>query len=137
MKRCLPSPVLQLIIVGLSFALYACGGSTESDAQSTTADVFVKADPAVDAELEFSPGSLRLYFSQFPHVDGSSMSLLGPEGEIPLSGLHTMGEDDLMIGIDRYPLPAGQYTVQWTTRFVEDGPEFSGSYNFAVKAKTE
>lgn len=127
--------VLPLLIVGLSLGLLACGGSTEPGDKA--AEVFLKADPAVDAELEFSPGSLRVYFSRFPHVEGSSMSLLGPEGEVALSGLHTMGANDLMIGIDRYPLPAGEYTVQWTARFEEGGPEFSGNYNFSVKARQQ
>lgn len=135
MSFCHYRSILPLAIVALSFTLLACD-SSESTTQSNT-KVFLKADPAVDAELDFPPASLRVYFNELPNVDGSSMSLSGPDGDIPLSGLHTMGEDDLMIGIDQYPLPAGQYTVQWTARFVEGGPEFSGSYDFAVKTSQE
>lgn len=118
------------IISALSLILVGCGG----EAAPGSSELFLKAEPAVDAELDLSPGSLRVYFSKSPDPGASSMTLIGEQGEIPLSGLHTMGEDDLMIGIDQYPLAAGLYTVQWTARFAGDDQEFSGSYNFTVKA---
>lgn len=123
-----------LTLTALSFTLLACGGM-ESDRQSSQPEVALKTEPDLNEELTLSPGSLRVYFSKLPDVAGSSMSLTGSQGEIPLSGLHTMGENDLMIGIDQYPLPAGQYTVHWTTRFDAGGPEFSGSYDFSIKAE--
>lgn len=130
MSFCFHRTLVQLSILGLSLGLLACDGTSEPASQGPT---FLKAEPAVDAQLDFPPGSLRVYFSALPNVDESSMSLTGPEAEVPLSGLHTMGADDLMIGIDQYPLPAGQYTVQWNTRFTADGPELSGDYNFTIK----
>lgn len=124
-------PLRLLAVTALAFTLLACG-ATETPGGG--AEMVLKTEPAANEELDFSPGSLRVYFSKFPDVAASRMTLAGPQGEVPLSGLHTMGENDLMIGIDQYPLAAGEYSVQWTTRFDEGSAELSGSYGFTIKS---
>ncbi|MEX2469686.1 MAG: hypothetical protein WD396_08025, partial [Pseudohongiellaceae bacterium] len=57
------------------------------------------AEPAIDATLERAPRTLRLYYDALPEVSRSSLRLLGPQGEYPLRGLHTMAADDLMAEI--------------------------------------
>jgi len=94
---------------------------------------FIKADPPRDATLTRSPRTLRVYLSQLPNIDNSSLTLIGPDGEeVPLSRFHTMGADDLMIEVDEQPLPNGEYTVQWTARFGDSEREYQGSYQFTV-----
>ncbi|MGQ9424576.1 copper resistance CopC family protein [Gilvimarinus sp. F26214L] len=116
-----------LIVVGLS----ACGGGAEPDSSR----VFLKANPPVDGTLEYPPRTLRVFLTELPDVSRSELKLTGPQGEIPLTGLHTMGADDLMIEIEQYPLPNGEYTVEWKTRFAEGAEDYSGQYQFTVAAK--
>ncbi|MCW8193998.1 copper resistance protein CopC [Proteobacteria bacterium 005FR1] len=113
----------------LAFALMsvsACGTAKDGSA------VFAKANPPVDATMEYSPRSLRVFLTKLPDVDQSSLQLKGPEGEIPLIHLHTMGANDLMAEIDKYPLPNGTYTVHWTAQFADDREKYSGSYQFSI-----
>jgi len=91
----------------------------------------LRAEPAVGAELQRAPRTLRLYFEALPDVSQSSVRLLGVSGEYPLRGLHTMAADDLMIEIME-PLAPGDYTVEWTTVVGADPAIYAGSYDFTV-----
>lgn len=91
----------------------------------------LRAEPEIDGAFTRAPRTLRLYYSALPDVEKSSLTLIGPAGEYPLRGLHTMAADDLMIEIME-PLTVGDYTVQWTTVVGDDPTEYSGSFNFSV-----
>lgn len=113
----------------LAFSLMsisACGTAKDGSA------VFVKANPPVDASMDYSPRSVRVFLTKLPNVEQSSLQLTGPQGEVPLIHLHTMGANDLMAEIDQYPLPNGTYTVNWTAQFVDSEDRYSGSYQFSV-----
>jgi methionine-rich copper-binding protein CopC len=101
---------------------------------SGDSEVFIKGEPAVNGIMEYSPRSLRVYLTELPDVDQSSLRLTGPEGEVPVTNLHTMGANDLMAEIDRHPLPNGAYVVHWTVQFVDGDEEYSGSHQFQVAA---
>ena len=45
------------------------------------------------------PQHLRVFFDVLPDPAKSQLTLVGPEGELKLEGLHTMGENDLMVRI--------------------------------------
>lgn len=89
----------------------------------------LSAEPEVGATLSRAPRTLRLYYDALPNVAQSSLKLIGPNGELPLRGLHTMAADDLMIEIME-PLTPGNFTVQWTTVVGDDPSEYQGEYNF-------
>jgi len=91
----------------------------------------LRAEPAVDASLERAPRTLRLYYDALPDVSHSSLRLVGPDGEYPLRGLHTMAADDLMVEITE-PLGNGRYRVEWTTAVGDDPTLYSGTYEFTV-----
>lgn len=98
-------------------------------------DIFLKANPVVNAELERSPRSLRVFLAGKPDVSQSGLQLIGPRGEEELARFHTMGADDLMIEIKSRPLPDGEYTVKWQAVIDEDPETYSGEYQFTVKTK--
>lgn len=125
MQPILKKTALSVFFVSILLGLSACG--TEDGAQ-----VFIKADPAAGAELDHSPRTLRIYLTELPDIGNSSISLAGPEGDVPLSRFHTMGANDLMVEVDQNPLPNGQYTVEWTARFVDGDKTYAGSYQFSV-----
>lgn len=118
-----------IVLLAFSVVLLALSACSEQEQASS---VFIKADPAVDSVMDYPPRTLRVFLTQLPDVENSSLQLFGPEGEVSLRGFHTMGADDLMIEIEDYPLPNGQYTVNWTAVFVDGEEEHSGSYQFTV-----
>ena len=91
----------------------------------------INAEPAADSIQTRMPRTLRLFYNALPDVERSSLTLIGPAGEVPLRGLHTMAADDLMIEIME-PLANGDYTVNWTTVVADDAELYSGEVNFSV-----
>jgi len=95
---------------------------------------FINAEPEVGSVQTRLPRQLRLYFEQLPDVSQSSVTLTGPNGELNLRGLHTMGANDLMMEIYDEVVD-GQYTVQWQTSVGDDPNLYSGGYSFTVQAE--
>ena len=95
---------------------------------------FVRAEPEAGSVQTRLPRTIRLYFEQLPDVPRSSVTLTGPNGELNLRGLHTMGANDLMMEIYD-EVVNGEYTVQWQTYVGEDPDQYSGSYFFTVQAE--
>jgi methionine-rich copper-binding protein CopC len=95
-------------------------------------DIFIKADPAVDAVLDRHPRTLRVFLTSLPEISNSSLQLFGSQGEISLSRFHTMGADDLMIEIDDHPLPNGKYRVEWIAAVGDNQKQYRGQYWFTV-----
>ena len=91
----------------------------------------LRAEPAIAASLDRAPRTLRLYYAALPDVSRSSLRLIGPRGEYPLRGLHTMAADDLMVEIME-PLGNGRYRVEWSTAVGDDPRLYSGAYEFSV-----
>lgn len=114
------------------FAASLVGLTACEKAKGDPSEVFLKADPEVDAEMNYSPRTLRVFLAELPEVSDSSMTLTGPDGDVALDGLHTMGADDLMIEIVDFPLASGEYMVEWTAKFAGDKKQYSGSYRFTV-----
>ncbi|MBP6699971.1 MAG: hypothetical protein KA135_01920, partial [Halioglobus sp.] len=51
--------------------------------------------------------------------------------EIPLSGMHTMGNNDLMLAVDG-ALENGGYAVEWNVGFSNSAVRSTGKYRFEV-----
>lgn len=102
-------------------------------ASSDSYTPLINAEPDIGAVLERSPRTLRLFFKALPDVSRSNLTLLGPDGEYPLRGLHTMAADDLMIEITNPSVPPGDYTVRWSTVIEGDPNQYSGNYSFTVQ----
>ena len=77
------------------------------------------------------PQHLRVFFDVEPDPSKSSLKLAGPEGELEIEGLHTMGERDLM-GRIVGRVGDGEYTASWTATGI-DGSTSEGQWKFTVK----
>ena len=90
-----------------------------------------RMDPAKDTTLTRPPQHLRVFFDVDPDPAKSQLTLVGPEGELKLEGLHTMGEHDLMVRIVGR-VADGEYTASWKATGV-DGSASEGQWKFVVK----
>ena len=119
--------VCMIPAIGLTVLLVSCSSTEQSP-------MVAKSEPAADAVLTESPSSLRIFFTEAPDADSSNITMTGPDGEVTMTLLHTMGMNDLMIFINDLPLANGSYTVNWTAPLGERKTEYTGSYSFAVAA---
>lgn len=90
-----------------------------------------KTEPAEGEVLDRPPRSLRVWFNRPPDVEACHLTLTGPHGELELEGLHTMGENDLMVRIVGR-VPDGEYTAKWKAAG-DDGHVREGEWKFTVK----
>jgi methionine-rich copper-binding protein CopC len=90
-----------------------------------------RMDPPRDQTLSRPPQHLRVFFDVLPDPAKSQLTLVGPEGELKLEGLHTMGENDLMVRIVGR-VADGAYTARWKA-VGTDGSTSEGEWNFTVK----
>jgi len=94
----------------------------------------LRTEPGIDAQISTAPNTLRLYFDKLPIVDSSNVSMHpkgSPEELIPLSGMHNMGANDLMLGIDA-PISEGSYVVNWNAEFGGNVEPQSGQFEFTL-----
>ncbi len=129
MRRRFPLAMIALLAA-------ACGACATTAPQSTRYSPILHAEPAAGSIQTRMPRTLRLYYNALPDVARSSLTLLGPEGEVPLRGLHTMAADDLMIEI-MAPLANGDYAILWTTFVAGDPAEYAGEVNFSVAVEPD
>jgi methionine-rich copper-binding protein CopC len=116
-------PTLQTLALSLGILLLAATGGWALDAQ--------RMDPAQDTTLTRPPQHLRVFFNVLPDPAKSELTLVGPEGELKLEGLHTMGENDLMVRIVGR-VADGEYTAHWRA-VGTDGSTSEGEWKFVVK----
>jgi methionine-rich copper-binding protein CopC len=109
--------------LGLALLILAATGAAALDAQ--------RMDPGKDATLTRPPQHLRVFFDVLPDPAKSQLTLVGPEGELRLEGLHTMGENDLMVRIVGR-VADGEYTAGWKA-VGTDGSTSEGEWKFVVK----
>lgn len=130
-------PLLVLAVAVLPLVM-----TTGSEAQVRVAEVVeendeqgsepkVQTDPTDGAEMTRPARSLRVWFDRAPVVEESSLTLSGPNGDLQVAGLHTMGEDDLMARVVG-PMPDGEYEASYSATFV-DGETLSGSWSFRIR----
>jgi methionine-rich copper-binding protein CopC len=88
-------------------------------------------DPPNGETLSRPPQHLRVFFDVLPDPAKSELTLQGPEGELQVEGLHTMGENDLMARIVGR-VADGEYTARWRATGT-DGSTSEGEWKFVVK----
>ncbi|HVR28975.1 MAG TPA: copper resistance protein CopC [Thermoanaerobaculia bacterium] len=90
-----------------------------------------RMDPGRGETLSRPPQHLRVFFDVLPDPAKSELTLRGPEGELRVEGLHTMGENDLMARIVGR-VADGEYTARWRA-VGTDGSTSEGEWRFVVK----
>ncbi len=87
-------------------------------------------EPADGTTVERPVRALRVWFDKAPDPAASEFLLEGPNGSLEVTGIHTMGEDDLM-GRVVGTMPDGEYTATWS---ITDGDETqTGQWTFILK----
>lgn len=90
-----------------------------------------RMDPPSGQTLSRPPQHLRVFFDVLPDPAKSELTLTGPDGVLELQGLHTMGENDLMVRIVGR-VSDGEYTARWRA-VGTDGSTSEGEWKFSVK----
>lgn len=90
-----------------------------------------QADPPEGSTQDRPPRHLRIWFDEAPDPEEAELHLEGPAGELELEGLHTMGDNDLMVRIVGR-VPDGEYTASWKLTGA-DGESHEGQWTFTVK----
>ena len=87
--------------------------------------------PADGAVVDKPVRSLRVWFDESPDVASAVLTLEGPPGaKAEVTGLHTMGDDDLMARVVGR-LPDGEYTAKWS--FGDGEGAVTGSWTFEIR----
>ncbi len=120
------------VLVAALLTLIACAGpaATLGAAPAEEPIAVVATEPEDGAVVDRPVRSLRVWFDRSPDVALSQLTLSGPAGELEVTGLHTMGEDDLMAQVVGR-MPDGEYTAGWTVGSGEQAQQ--GSWTFEVR----
>lgn len=106
--------------------LVAC--AAEPPAGPAPAAVRTLPGPGGVATIPFT--SVRVWFNDETDPGQSSLALEGPDGDISLVGVHSMGEGDLMAAVSGATYP-GEYTLTWTAVSAA-GESATGDVRFTV-----
>lgn len=92
-----------------------------------------RSEPAADATLDESPAEIRLWFTQSPQIDGTSVRVLPVGGEPLDTGDARLaeGDDQLVLASLTAPLANGRYQVRWRA-MARDGHVVRGTFEFRV-----
>lgn len=92
-----------------------------------------RSEPAADATLDEAPTEIRLWFTQSPQIDGTSVRVLPVGGEPLETGNARLAEDDdqLVLSSLAAPLANGRYEVRWRA-MARDGHVVRGTFEFRV-----
>jgi len=93
------------------------------------------AIPPIDGSVDQAPPQLEIIFSQ-EVGEGTLIEVVGPDGQAVHAApaeIDLNDPDRKRVTVPLYGnLPAGVYTVNWTSVSAEDGDTDSGSYTFTV-----
>jgi methionine-rich copper-binding protein CopC len=93
----------------------------------------IRSTPQANAIVESAPDSIRLWFSQPPELELTTVKVTGPgTTSVPLSALASRDSAAVVARV-KGAMPSGAYTVTWRT-MARDGHIARGSYSFTVAA---
>ncbi len=122
------------LMVGLVAALAATSLASPRPA-AAHAD-FLRSDPPAGEAVRSAPERLTVWFTQelFRRAGANVLEVTGPEGDrVDLDDV-VVDETDrtaMSVGLPA-DLPAGEYTVAWTTLSAVDGDTHDGSFTFTI-----
>lgn len=92
-----------------------------------------RSSPEADAAVE-SPPEIRLWFSQVPQAEATSMRLILNDQAVETEALEPDPDDAAVFAASiPGPLEPGSYTVAWRT-MAADGHVVRGDFRFIVRA---
>ncbi|TVR66336.1 MAG: copper resistance protein CopC [Gemmatimonadales bacterium] len=138
MNHTTPTRRIAPLAVVAALALAAWGGAATVLAEPAHADEIVhlrlnSTQPEADAAVAESPAEIRLFYSEPPQMDGTSVRLADAEGELVPTSEATADPDDAreVFIVPDEPLAPGTYTVHWRT-IAQDGHAQRGDFSFRV-----
>ena len=92
-----------------------------------------RSEPAADSTVHETPAEIRLWFTQSPQIDGTSVRVLPVGGEPLETGDARLAEADdrLVLASLAAPLANGRYEVSWRA-MARDGHVVRGTFEFRV-----
>lgn len=92
-----------------------------------------RTEPSADAVVEGSPGEIRLFFSEPPQTQGTSLRLADGFGDLVATteAVANGGDAREIFIVPDEPLAPGVYTVHWRV-IAQDGHAQRGDFNFQV-----
>jgi methionine-rich copper-binding protein CopC len=97
---------------------------------------YERSEPADGEVVSESPAQVVIYFSQEIAADGTVLRVVNSDGtqvDLGDTTLDLFDPDRKRVTVSLPPdLPAGTYTVEWTTASSEDGETDSGRFSFTV-----
>lgn len=107
----------------------AVGVLTMPSSPASARDRLVQSSPKRNVTLDASPRQVAITFSGEPQADGSSISVIGPDGRDATDGATRFEGNSMSIGFDA--TTKGRYTVTWEA-ISSDGDPISGQYGFTL-----
>ncbi len=95
----------------------------------------VKAEPGINGTVDKAPTDIRLFFSQAPQMEGTSIRLLtDAQKEIALEPSKADEKDKSIVAAHiKQPIGLGTYTVAWRA-MAADGHVLKDEFTFTVKS---
>ncbi len=89
--------------------------------------------PEKDATLKSAPAAVDIDFSEAVNAKLSKITVQDSKGErIDRDDNHVAAGDPKHLTVDLKDVPAGTYTVNWTSVAADDGHKLTGSFKFTV-----
>lgn len=122
------------LVVGLMAALAAI--SLASPRHVAAHADFLRSDPPAGEAVRSAPERLTVWFTQelFRRAGANVLEVTGPGGErVELDDVVVDEVDRTQMSVGLKPdLPAGEYSVAWTTLSAVDGDTHEGSFTFTI-----
>ena len=91
----------------------------------------LKSAPPANASVATPPGSIRLWFSQAPELEVTSVKVTGPGSATVALAPLASADSSAVVAAVKGKMPSGAYTVVWRT-MAKDGHIARGAFAFTV-----
>jgi copper resistance protein C len=132
--RTIRSAVILATLLLSAVAVASWSPVLPADAASVPHLRLERAEPAADSVVEESPEEIRLFFSEVPGIEGTTVRLADSAGELVAASAAAANPDDGRQVFIRpeSALAPGEYTVHWRV-IAADGHAQRGTFVFGVR----
>ena len=129
MHSVLPSPMRRLLVLAAIAATVTGSAAWRMPFHLR----LLKSMPQANATVASAPDSIRLWFSQTPELQLTTVKVTGAaNATVPLTAVAGRDSAEVVVGV-KGRMASGAYVVTWRT-MARDGHIASGSYAFTIAA---